>query len=51
MLLEEKVPPEELDEGIAEKLHPQSVVILLEDKEQRMLLLCLVCTFLGGARE
>ena len=38
-LLDEQVLPEELDEGIAEKLYPQGVVILLEDEEQRMLLL------------
>ena len=50
-LLDEEVLPEVLDEGVAEKLHPQRVVVLLEDEEQRVLLHGSVCRPLDAARE
>ena len=51
MLIDEEVLPEELDEGLAEKLHSQSGVVLLEDEAQRMLLLGGVLRPLDDARE
>ena len=51
MLLDEEVLPEELDEGLAEKLHSQCGVVLLEDEAQRMLLLGGVLRPLDDARE
>ena len=51
MILDEEVPPEELDEGISEELHSQRGVVLLEDKAQRMFPLGGVRRLLGDARE
>ena len=51
MLADEVVLPKELDEGFTEKVHPQGVIVLLEDAEQRMLLLGRVRRPLDDARE
>ena len=50
-LLDEEVLPEVLDEGVAEKLHPQRVVVLFEDEEQWVLLHGSVRRPLDAARE
>ena len=51
VLADEVVLPKELYEGFTEKVHPQGVIVLLEDAEQRMLLLGRVRRPLGDARE
>ena len=51
VLADEVVLPKELYEGFTEKVHPQGVIVLLEDAEQRMLLLGRVRRPLDDARE